>query len=78
MEYDKDKVDEMTLALMYLVMTKKPGGGQAWKAFDLQTLERLRNKGWITEMKAKSITLEISPEGVARSEELFRKHFQRN
>jgi hypothetical protein len=46
MEYDKDKVDEMTLALMYLVMSREREGGRAWKGIDWQTMDRLRQKGW--------------------------------
>ena len=45
MEYDKDKVDELTLALMFLVMTDrhKGLGARAWKGFDLETLGRLQD-----------------------------------
>jgi hypothetical protein len=76
MEYDKDKVDEMTLALMYLVMSRRPGGGRAWKTFDLQTLERLQGKGWLSGLSARSATVEISAAGVQKAEEFFRRHFQ--
>ena len=35
MEYDKDKVDEITLALLYLVMhDESEHGARAWKGFD--------------------------------------------
>lgn len=34
MEYDKDKVDEATLALLYLVMWKEETLHRAWKSFD--------------------------------------------
>ena len=77
MEYDKDKVDEMTLALMYLVMSKKHEGGQAWKCFDLQTMDRLKQKGWISDPKGKSPSVGVTAEGMKKAEELFRKHFQR-
>ena len=35
MEYDQDKVDEMTLALLWLVMheRRKGNGVRAWKSF---------------------------------------------
>ena len=76
MDYDKDKVDEATLALLMLGLSRTPTGGRAWKAFDLQTLQRLHQKGWIAAPRIKDITLEVTPEGVRRSEELFRKLFQ--
>jgi hypothetical protein len=35
MEYDKDKVDEVTLALLYLVMHDEDEyGARAWRGFD--------------------------------------------
>jgi hypothetical protein len=34
MEYDKDKVDDMTLALLFLVIHGKEGDERAWKGFD--------------------------------------------
>jgi hypothetical protein len=76
MECDKDKVDEMTLALMYLVMTKQGEGGRAWKGLDWQTMDRLHQKGWISDPKAKSPTVEVTAEGMKKAEGLFRKHFQ--
>ena len=40
MKYDQDKVDEMTLALLYLVSSRLPGGpgARAWKGFDGATM----------------------------------------
>jgi hypothetical protein len=34
MEYDKDKTDEATLALMWLVAHSDKYGSYAWKSFD--------------------------------------------
>lgn len=76
MDYDKDKIDEATLALLYLGMSRTPEGGRAWKGFDLQTLTRLHQKGWIAEPKIKDITVCVTPEGVKKAEELFRRFFQ--
>ena len=77
MEYDKDKVDEMTLALLYLVTSQRQGapGAQAWKAFDSDTIKRLYRKGFMEEPKIKSITLNLNEEGYKKSEELFLKYF---
>jgi hypothetical protein len=38
MEYDKNKVDEMVLALMSLVMHSDGDTVRAWKGFDWDTL----------------------------------------
>lgn len=76
MEYDKDKADELTLALMYIVMSKERDGGRAWKGFDLQILTRLHQKGWITEPKLREMTLTVTPDGVRKAEEMYRKYLQ--
>jgi hypothetical protein len=48
MEYDKDKVDEVTLALLYLVMHDEDEyGARAWKGFDWDTMNRLHERGFI-------------------------------
>ena len=76
MKYDKDKVDEVTLALMYLVLHDKTEfGARAWKGFDWDTLNRLYDKGFIDNPVGKAKSVYISPEGVQRIEELFGKHF---
>ena len=76
MPYDKDKVDEATLALLYLSLTRAPdGGGRAWKAYDLQTLTRLHQKGWLAPPKTRDITVNLTPAGVQQAETFFRKYF---
>ncbi len=76
MEYDKDKVDETTLAPMYLVTSRQGDGGRAWRAFDLQTLHRLHAKGWLGDPRSKEILVPVTPEGMKKAKEFFRKHFQ--
>ena len=39
MDYDRDKVDEMTLALLWLTSFKDPVGVRAWKGQDRDTME---------------------------------------
>jgi hypothetical protein len=77
MKYDPDKVDEMTLALLYLVSSKlgETPGARAWKGFDRETLNRLHKKGWIEALNSKSPTLLVTEEGYRKSEQLFRKYF---
>lgn len=72
MEYDQDKVDEVTLALMYLVTG---GDERAWKSFDWDTMNRLHEKGYISNPIGKSKSVIVSPEGLKLSEELFQKFF---
>ena len=78
MEYDKDKVDEVTLALLHLVMhDEEESGARAWKGFDWDTMDRLHEKGFIGNPINKARSVSVSPEGYKRSKELFEKHFVR-
>ena len=54
MDYDKDKVDEVTLALMWLVMHEDGLVTRAWKQFDWDSLDRLHEKGLISNPKSKA------------------------
>ena len=75
MEYDKDKVDEVTLAIMWLVTHTDKYGSRAWKTFDWGTLDRLHEKGLISDPKRKTESVVLSEEAVELSEMLFNKMF---
>ncbi len=75
MEYDKDKVDEVTLAIMWLVTQTDKHGSRAWKTFDWGTLDRLHEKGLISDPKQKTKSVILSEEAVKLSEKLFNKIF---
>ena len=75
MDYDKEKVDEMTLALLYLVTFKDKVGYRSWKSFDWDTMERLYEKSYISDPRSTTKSVIISDEAVKISEELFKKHF---
>jgi hypothetical protein len=72
MEYDRDKVDEVVLALMYLTLH---GDGRAWKGFDWDALNRLHEKGLIGNPVSKAKSVVLTEEGEQECERLFRKHF---
>ena len=79
MEYDKDKVDEMVLALLYLTMFEEGEyGARTWKAHDWDTMDRLHAKGYISDPKSKAKSVTVSVEGMKLSRGLFEKHFGRN
>ena len=75
MEYDRDKVDEVTLALLWLTRFKDPVGVRAWKGQDWETMDRLHSKGYISDPKSKAKSVVLSEEGEKRSKELFAKYF---
>lgn len=76
MEYDRDKVDEYTLALLFLVMhDENEYGARAWKGFDWDTMNRLHDKGFIGNPISKAKSVVVAPEGCKRAQELFEKFF---
>jgi hypothetical protein len=76
MEYDKDKVDEMALALLYLTSFEEKGyGPRAWKGMDWEVMNRLHEKGHIGNPKSKAKSVTLTEEGARLSEALFKKHF---
>ena len=77
MDYDKEKVDELTLALLYLVTHERQEGlgARAWKGFDWDTMNRLYEKGFITNPASKAKSVVMTEDGYKKSEGLFRKHF---
>ncbi|MCF7838289.1 MAG: DUF6429 family protein [Candidatus Marinimicrobia bacterium] len=75
MEFDKDKVDEATLALLFLVMFREGDGHRAWKSFDWDTMDRLCQKGWIHEPKGKAKSVRVTSDGARKAEALFQQLF---
>ena len=77
MNYDKDKIDEYTLALLYLVIHERVAGlgARAWKGFDWNTLNRLHEKGYITNPVGKTKSIGMTEEGFLKAEELFKRYF---
>ena len=71
-DYDKDKIDEMVLALLYLTQC---GDGRSWKGHDWDAMNRLHEKGMIGDPVGKAKSVWLTPEGQQRSRELFAKHF---
>jgi Domain of unknown function (DUF6429) len=77
MDYDKDKVDEMVLALLRLTTYEEKYGVRAWKGQDWAAMDRLFEKGFIHDPRSKAKSVVLTEEGVKRSKELFEKHFAR-
>jgi len=75
MEYDKDKIDEVVLALLYLTSETDKYGTRAWKGQDWRTMDRLHEKGYISNPKTKDLSVALTREGAELSKELFFKHF---
>ena len=77
MEYDFYKIYEMVLSLLYLTAFGEKGWKRAWKGHDWDALNRLYEKGYITDPKNKNKSVIMTDEGAKLSEELFIKYFSK-
>jgi hypothetical protein len=78
MKYDEEKVDETVLALLYLTSFTQSGITRAWKGQDWDVLDRLHEKGLISDPKSKAKSVMLSDDGAKESALLFQKYFARN
>ena len=72
---DLERVDEAALALMLLGLHD---GWRTWKGFDWEVLNRLHEKGFITDPKSKAKSVVFTEEGLQESQRLFTKSFRRS
>jgi hypothetical protein len=75
MEIDEQKVDEAVLALLYLTTFKDKPNWRAWKGDNWGSLDRLHQRGYISDPATKAKSVLLSEEGVKRSQDLFEKFF---
>jgi hypothetical protein len=77
MEIDTEKVDEFTLALLYLTTFKDKYGLRTWKGYDWDVLNRLYERGYIDDPVGKAKSVIVTDAGAERSKHLFEKHFMK-
>lgn len=77
MDYDTDRVDDATLALMALGICEREEGlwARSWKSFDWDSLDRLHKKGYIGNPKSKAKSVVLTEEGYQQSQLLFKRLF---
>ncbi len=75
MEYNKEKADEISLALLVLTSHSDGFNTRAWKGFDWDVLDRLHQKGFIENPVGKAKSVVFTEEGWKKAQELFQKHF---
>jgi hypothetical protein len=73
MAINKDKIDDTTLALLYLTLHDDC---RAWKGFAWSVLDRLHEKGMIHDPVGKVKSVVFTPEGLERAERLFNEMFE--
>ena len=72
MEIDTDRIDEAVLALLHLGLHD---GCRAWKGFDWAAMDRLHEKGLISDPVGKARSVVFIEEGLREAERLFRELF---
>jgi len=72
MDYDTEKVDEAVLALLYLTLHD---GVRVWKSFDWEAMNRLHQKGYISDPVGKAKSVVLTEDGLQEAERLFKKLF---
>jgi hypothetical protein len=77
MEIDHEKIDNMVLALLHLTSFDYRGGIRTWKGYDWDSLNRLYEKGMISDPRTKAKSVLLTDEGSKRSGELFREYFEK-
>jgi hypothetical protein len=75
MDIDNERVDEITLALLYLTTFKDQTGLRAWKSHNWDVLDRLHESGYIRDPATKAKSVMLTEQGATRSKRLFEKHF---
>ena len=75
MDFDRDKAEEVVMALLAWTAFEDHGIVRAWKSFDWDLLDGLFRRGWIHDPKSKARSVVLTEEGHARARELFDRHF---
>ena len=75
MRYDKAKIDEAVLAVLYLTAWEEHGLTRAWKGIDWNVSNRLHERGLIDDPQNKNKSISFTEEGLplarAAAERLF-------
>jgi hypothetical protein len=71
-DYDREKVEETVLALLWLTLD---GHRRAWKSHDWGVLDRLHERGYISDPKTKAKSVLLTEDGERQARELFARLF---
>ena len=73
---DEDKIDEAVLALLILGVHGEGGPmPRVWKSFDWDALDRLHQKGLISNPRSKAKSVLLTDEGLQQAQEAFARLF---
>jgi len=72
MKLNTEKIDETVLALLYLGLHEEV---RTWKSFDWNAMNRLHQKGFISNPVGRAKSVVLTEEGLRESERLLQKLF---
>ena len=72
MTLDENKIDRAVLALLYLGIHD---GARAWKGFDWDAINRLHEKGFISDPRGRAKSVVFTEEGLAETRKLLEELF---
>jgi len=72
MDLDLNKIDDATLALLYLGLHD---GARTWKGFDWEVMNRLHEAGYITDPRVKAKSVLFTVDGLERAARLLEQLF---
>ena len=72
MTLNEDKIDEAVLALLLLGLHD---GDRAWKGFDWEAMNRLHEKGFISDPHGKAKSVVFTEKGLVEAERLLENLF---
>lgn len=72
MKLDTDRIDQAVLALLHLGLHDS---SRAWKSFDWDAMDRLHQRGFISDPVGKAKSVSFTEEGLRESERLLRELF---
>lgn len=75
--FDSNRFDDIVLALLWANSFKEPGGLRAWKSLDWDALDRLHQRGLISNPRSRAHSVTLSDEAFERGRNLFEHWFGR-
>lgn len=76
MDYDQNRIEDTVLALLMLTThNESEYGARAWKGHDWEVMNRLHERGLISDPKSKSKSVQVTKEGLEQGRKLFDEFF---
>ncbi len=72
MDYDTAKLEETVLALLGVFEFEN---GRVWKRYDFAVMEVLHEKGYISNPRGRTESIQLTETGMALAKEFAKKHF---